>query len=104
MTQFANVTALTKSNVYFDGKVISHKIILADGSEKTLGVMLPGEYTFDTSVLEIMTVTAGEMSVLLSYTSEWQIFKAGDSFQVAANSQFKVKINDVCDYICAYLT
>ena len=65
MSQFSNVTALTKSNVYFDGKVISHKIILADGSEKTLGVMLPGEFTFDTSVAEVMTVTSGEMNVLL---------------------------------------
>ncbi len=104
MSQFSNVTALTKSNVYFDGKVISHKIILADGSEKTLGVMLPGEFIFDTSVAEVMTVTSGEMNVLLPDANDWQVFKAGESYQVCGNTQFKVKVRDVCDYVCAYLS
>jgi purine/pyrimidine-nucleoside phosphorylase len=103
MSDYKNVTAITKSNVYFDGKVVSHKIILADGSEKTLGVMMPGEYTFDTDAAEIMEVTAGEMNVLLPEASDWQIFKAGESYQIGANSQFKLKISDVCDYICSYL-
>ena len=103
MTEFKNVTALAQSNVYFDGKVISHKIILADGTEKTLGVMMPGEYTFDTNFAEIMAVTAGEMNVLLAGANDWQIFRAGESYQVAANSQFKLKITAVCDYVCSYL-
>ena len=103
MSQFSTVTELTKSNVYLDGKVISHKIILADGSEKTLGVMLPGEFTFDTSVAEVMTVTSGEMNVLLPEANDWQVFKAGESYQVSGNVQFKVKTRDVCDYVCAYL-
>lgn len=94
---------MTKSNVYFDGKVISHKIILADGAEKTLGVMMPGDYEFDTAAAEIMEVTAGEMNVLLPGASDWQIFKAGESYSIAANSQFKLKIDAVCDYVCSYL-
>jgi uncharacterized protein YaiE (UPF0345 family) len=39
-TQFDNVTVLKKGNVYFDGKCVSHTV-LADGSKKTLGVILP---------------------------------------------------------------
>jgi uncharacterized protein YaiE (UPF0345 family) len=40
-TQFDNVTVLKKGNVYFDGKCVSHTVLLADGSKKTLGVILP---------------------------------------------------------------
>ncbi|MDP2562741.1 pyrimidine/purine nucleoside phosphorylase [Psychrobium sp. 1_MG-2023] len=101
-TQFESVTAITQSNIYFDGKVVSHKIILSDGSEKTLGVMLAGEYTFNTEAAEVMEVTQGEMQVLLPGQS-WQVFKAGQSYNVPANSQFSLKIDEACDYICSYL-
>jgi uncharacterized protein YaiE (UPF0345 family) len=101
--QYVNVTAIAKSTIYFDGKVISHKIILDDGSEKTLGVMLTGEYTFDTAVAELMEVTGGEMAVLLPEQSEWQVYKAGESYPVPANASFKVKVTDTCDYVCSYL-
>ena len=39
-----NVTAIAKANVYFDGKVVSHTVYLANGDRKTLGLFLPGEY------------------------------------------------------------
>ena len=102
-TQYINVTAIAKSNIYFDGKVISHKIILDDGSEKTLGVMLTGEYTFDTTAAELMEVTGGEMEVLLPSQSEWQVYKTGESYPVPANASFNVKVTDTCDYVCSYL-
>jgi len=101
--EYQNVTAIAQSNVYFEGKVISHKIILSDGQEKTLGVMMAGEYTFDTAVAELMEVTAGEMEVLLPDATQWQIFKAGESYQVPANASFSVVTSDVCDYVCSYL-
>ena len=101
--QYNNVSAVAKSNVYFDGKVVSHKIILSDGSEKTLGVMMAGEYTFDTAAAELMEVTAGEMNVLLPNATQWQVFKAGESYEVPANTSFSLKITDVCDYVCSYL-
>lgn len=102
-TQYENVTALAQSNVYFDGKVVSHKIILSDGSEKTLGVMMAGEYTFDTAAAELMEVTSGEMNVLLPGSEKWQVFKAGESYEVPANTSFSLKITAVCDYVCSYL-
>ena len=36
--EFKNVTAVAKANIYFDGKVVSHTIILEEGNEKTLGI------------------------------------------------------------------
>lgn len=102
-TSYENVTAIAQSNVYFDGKVVSHKIILSDGAEKTLGVMMSGEYTFETGAAEIMEVVSGEMTVLLPDQTKWQTFKAGESYQVAKNASFKLKINGICDYVCSYL-
>jgi uncharacterized protein YaiE (UPF0345 family) len=41
-TQFAAVTVVTKANVYFDGNVVSHTVLFADASKKTLGLIRPG--------------------------------------------------------------
>ena len=41
MSEFANVSVKLEANIYFDGAVTSRGITLADGSVKTLGVMLP---------------------------------------------------------------
>ena len=37
----ANVTLNPKANVYFDGKCVSHSFTLADGTQKSAGVVLP---------------------------------------------------------------
>src|SRR5215204_4939322 len=37
--QFANVTAIAKANIYFDGDVVSHGLLFPDGSKKTLGLI-----------------------------------------------------------------
>ena len=100
---FKNVTVDFKSNVYFDGKVTSRNIILEDGSIKTLGLMLEGEYEFNTSQKEIMEITTGELNVLLNGESEWKIYKEGSLFEVPANSSFKVKVNQETNYCCSYI-
>ena len=46
--EFHGVTALTKANVYFEGKVVSHTLLFPDGSKKTLGLIYPGQYHFGT--------------------------------------------------------
>lgn len=48
MSEFTNVTVIKKANVYFDGKVVSRTVVFADGAKKTLGIMQPGEYEFNT--------------------------------------------------------
>jgi len=42
--EFRGVTAVTKANVYFEGKVVSHSILLPDGSKKTLGLIYPANF------------------------------------------------------------
>ena len=100
--RFEHVTAIKKANVYFDGKVTSRAILFPDGTRKTLGIMLPGDYEFGTGAREVMEVLGGEMTVLLPGRTEWHTFKPGDSFEVPANSKFKLKIEQVADYCCSY--
>ena len=44
MDNFKNVDVDKLANIYFEGKVISRNVFFKDGSKKTLGVMLVGEY------------------------------------------------------------
>ncbi|MDC7239361.1 MAG: pyrimidine/purine nucleoside phosphorylase [Spirochaetales bacterium] len=102
MSSFENVTVDVAANIYFDGKVTSRKITFADGSSKTLGIMMPGEYEFGTEAKELMEITSGELSILIAGDSDWQEITGGMSFKVPANSSFKLKVNKVTDYCCSY--
>ncbi len=102
MTAFSNVTVVKKANIYFDGKVNSRTVQFADGSEKTLGFMMPGNYTFGTEAKELMEIMAGDLEVLVPGTQEWQKISAGESFEVSANSKFDIKIKTPTDYCCSY--
>ncbi|MDG1819612.1 MAG: pyrimidine/purine nucleoside phosphorylase [Porticoccaceae bacterium] len=102
MSEFTNVTVSKEANVYFDGQVTSRTIIFADGTRKTLGVMLPGDYEFGTEVKELMEITSGELDVLLPDSSEWQAFTGDMAFEVPANAKFGVKVRQVTNYVCSY--
>lgn len=104
MSEFTNVTVIKKANVYFDGKVSSRTLKFADGSIKTLGFMLPGEYTFNTAAAEVMAILDGTLEVLLPHTEQWQTINGGESFDVPANSQFTVKVSQATDYCCSFLS
>ena len=65
MEQFDQVSVIKNANVYFDGKVTSRTIVFSDGTRKTLGIMLPGEYEFNTEAKELMEILSGELEVLL---------------------------------------
>ncbi|WNO10244.1 pyrimidine/purine nucleoside phosphorylase [Teredinibacter sp. KSP-S5-2] len=103
MAQFENVTVTKAANIYFDGKVTSRKIEFANGEIKTLGIMMPGEYTFGTEAAELMEIQSGSVSILLKGETKWQEIKGGESFNVEANSSFDIKVNEVTDYCCSYL-
>lgn len=104
MSSLENATVVKAANIYFDGKVTSRTVLLADGSKKSLGVMLPGEYEFGTDEKELMEILAGNIEVMLPNASAWLSVKGGESFEVPAASKFQLKIHDVCDYCCSYLT
>ena len=103
MSEFNNVSVVKKANVYFGGNVSSRTIRFADGSLKTLGFMLPGEYTFNTADKELMEIIDGNLDVLLPGTDQWQSVTGGESFDVPANAAFTVKINTPTDYCCSFI-
>ncbi|MDD5462856.1 MAG: pyrimidine/purine nucleoside phosphorylase [Methylococcales bacterium] len=103
MPEFNNVTVVKKANVYFGGNVSSRTIRFADGSLKTLGFMLPGEYTFSTGDKELMEIIDGDLDVLLPGTEQWQKITGGKSFNVPANSAFTVKVYTPADYCCSFI-
>jgi len=104
MSEFKDVTITKKANVYFDGNVTSRTITFEDGSTKTLGFMLPGEYTFNTGAPEVMEIIDGELELLLPGTDEWKTIKGGTSFEVARNASFTVKIKTPTDYCCSFIS
>ena len=103
MSEFKNVTVIKKANIYFDGGVTSRTIIFEDGSKKTLGIMLPGEYEFNTSDAEIMEILSGELDVLLPAETAWRHISGGGSFDVPANSKFGLKVTTLSDYCCSFI-
>ena len=102
MSEFQNVSVVKKANVYFGGNVSSRTIKFADGTTKTLGFMLAGEYTFNTAAPELMEITAGALEVLLP-DCDWQKVTGGESFNVPANAAFTMKVTEPTDYICSFL-
>jgi len=103
MSIFENVTVVREANVYFDGKVTSRTVQFVDGTKKTLGIMLPGEYTFSTAAPEVMEIMAGDLEVLLPGENAWKTIGSGASFEVPGNAKFSLKVKSVSDYCCSYL-
>ena len=96
------VSVTTKANVYFDGKCVSHGFTLADGTKKSVGVILPATLTFNTGAAEIMEGVAGSCEYKLAGTSEWLRSGAGEKFSVPANSSFEIRVTDAYHYICHF--
>jgi purine/pyrimidine-nucleoside phosphorylase len=99
---FKNVTVVKKANVYFGGNVTSRTVLFENGERKTLGFMLAGEYEFNTGSSEIMEILGGEMSVMLCNESSYSLYTTGQSYQVPANSSFKMMVPTYVDYCCSY--
>jgi len=103
-TQFENVTVHAKANVYFDGKVVSHSIVLEDGSKKTLGIIYPGSYHFNTEQAEKMEIIAGDCKVVLDGSEESIAYIEGQAFEVSANSGFTIDVSkETCEYVCSFI-
>jgi len=103
-TQFENVTVHAKANVYFDGKVVSHSIVLEDGSKKTLGIIYPGSYHFNTEQAEKMEIIAGDCKVVLDGSEKSNAYREGQAFEVSAKSGFTIDISkETCEYVCSFI-
>src|SRR3954471_13907603 len=100
-TQFTGVTVPTKANVYFDGKVVSHTVLLPDGAKKTLGLIYPGTFHFNTGAPERMEIVAGQCRVALDGQTARTEYSAGKAFDVAGKSGFTIEVSQgICEYIC----
>jgi uncharacterized protein YaiE (UPF0345 family) len=103
-TEFRGVTAVAKANIYFDGKVVSHTILSADGSKRTLGLIYPGKFHFGTDKAERMEIVAGACEVKLDGQIEVKSYAAGTVFEVPAKSGFDIEVRQgICEYICSFL-
>lgn len=101
--QFDQVSVVCKANVYFDGKVVSHTVLFADGSKKTIGLIYAGTYTFNTGAPETMEIIAGECRARLKGQSAWTPYAAGSAFDVPGNSAFDIAVDQgIVEYICAF--
>ncbi len=103
-TSFSGVTVHTKANVYFDGKVVSHTVLMPDGAKKTLGLIYPGSYHFGTGAPERMEIVAGACRVTLDGATAVKDYPAGAFFDVPGKSGFTIEVKaGLCEYICSFL-
>ncbi|HEX4871081.1 MAG TPA: pyrimidine/purine nucleoside phosphorylase [Nevskiaceae bacterium] len=102
MSEFRNATVVKKANVYFDGRCISHTVILADGSRKSVGVILPSRLTFRTAAAEVMELLEGHCRVTLAGESQARDYRGGESFAVPADSSFDIETLDTLHYVCHF--
>ncbi|MTE14958.1 pyrimidine/purine nucleoside phosphorylase [Nocardia aurantiaca] len=100
--KFENVAVTKRANVYFDGKCVSHTIELADGTSKSVGVILPATLTFNTGAPEIMELLEGECKVTLAGESEAITYKGGESFSVPGESSFQIEVIEPVHYVCHF--
>lgn len=102
--KIANVSVGKKSNIFFDGKCVSHSVFFADGSRKTVGVVLPNsQLTFNVGVPELMEISAGTCQVKLAGETSFKTYAAGSHFNVAENSSFDIHTGvEAVDYVCSF--
>ena len=96
------VAVTTQANVYFDGKCVSHSIQFADGTKKSVGVILPATLTFNTGAPEIMECVGGACEYKLDGTDTWVKSVAGEQFSVPGNSKFDIRVTEAYHYICHF--
>lgn len=101
--QFDRVSVVCKANIYFDGKVVSHTILLADGSKKSLGLIYPGSFRFNTGVPERMDIVAGQCRARLADSNQWLDYGPGSGFDIPGDSFFEIAVADgVAEYVCSF--
>jgi len=103
-TQFSGATVVTKANVYFDGNVVSHTVLLPGNVRKTLGLIRPGSFYFGTDAPERMEIIAGDCRVTLAGGSAGADYGPGTFFDVPGKSGFTIEVRSgLCEYICSFL-
>jgi purine/pyrimidine-nucleoside phosphorylase len=102
MAQFDNVSVKKKANIYFDGKCVSHTVMLPNGTRSTIGVIFPSSLTFNTAAPELMEINSGSCKVRLSGEETWKTYGEGEKFTVPGNSSFDIEVTETLDYVCHF--
>jgi purine/pyrimidine-nucleoside phosphorylase len=102
MSDSLSATIRTRANVYFDGKCISHSIELADGSKKSVGVILPSTLRFTTGAPERMELVDGQCRVRLPGADSWTDYRGGQSFDVPGEAAFDIEVTQTLHYVCHF--
>ena len=102
MAQFDNVSVKKKANVYFDGKCVSHTVLLPNGTRSTIGVIFPSSLTFNTAAPELMEINSGSCKVRLKGEEGWKTYSTGEKFTVPGNSSFDIEVTEMLDYVCHF--
>lgn len=100
--QIDGVSVTAQANVYFDGKCVSHGIVLADGTKKSVGVVLPAALTFNTGAPEVMECVAGSCEYRLAGSADWKKSGPGEKFAIPGNSSFDIRVTEPYHYICHF--
>ncbi|HVO66509.1 MAG TPA: pyrimidine/purine nucleoside phosphorylase [Syntrophales bacterium] len=101
--QFDDVTVICKANIFFEGKVVSHTVMFKDGRKKTIGLIQPGSYKFNTDAPEEMEITSGSCLVKQGGQRQWSTYSAGECFQVPGGSWFEILVDgNIMEYICSF--
>lgn len=101
-TESIDARIRTKANVYFDGKCVSHSIELADGTKKSVGVILPSTLTFSTGAPEVMELVEGVCRVRLPGSAGWAEYRGGQSFSVPGKASFDIEVTQTLHYVCHF--
>jgi hypothetical protein len=104
-TQFNGISVVTRANVYFDGNVISYTLLLPKGERKTLGIIRPGAFHFNTDAPERMEIVDGSCRVTIDGATDVSVYSAGSQFEVPGKSGFRIEVESgFCQYICSFLS
>jgi purine/pyrimidine-nucleoside phosphorylase len=103
LKRLEGVNVELKANIYFDGKVVSHTVLEKNGDKKTLGLIYPGSYSFNTGKPERMLITSGTCKVRLDGEAGWKNYNAGNEFRVPGDSRFEIAVDrGITEYLCIF--
>ena len=102
MTEQLTGSVSTRANVYFDGKCVSHSVTLADGTKKSVGVILPATLKFNTGAPEVMELIDGACRVRLAGSDAWTGYSGGQQFSVPGNASFDIEVTQALHYVCHF--
>jgi uncharacterized protein YaiE (UPF0345 family) len=101
--RFDDVSVICKANIYFEGKVISHTVLFKDGKKKSVGLIFPGAFKFNTDLPERMEITVGSCKVRPAGEGQWRPYSEGTFFKVPGKSSFEISVEDgILAYVCSF--